>query len=161
MARRVGARRRLNIGFAFVVLVVGMLGGAFALFEPAAQASYCSGQCGSTTTAPESTSSTSTSTSTSTSSTSTSTSTTVPQETTTTVPEESTTTIIKSETTIFTTTTLGEQGTVATTTTDPVEVPGQLPRTGSGSAAVAIFALLSIAAGGLMILGRRKPWIRS
>jgi LPXTG-motif cell wall-anchored protein len=50
---------------------------------------------------------------------------------------------------------------VATTTTDPVEVPGQLPRTGSGTAAVAIFAILTIAAGVLMVLGRRKPWIRS
>jgi hypothetical protein len=39
MSPRIGARRRLKIVCGLGVLVVGMLGGAFSLLEPAAQAS--------------------------------------------------------------------------------------------------------------------------
>jgi LPXTG-motif cell wall-anchored protein len=288
MAPRLGRARRLNVFFGLAALVVGMLGGVFALLEPAAQASnigcpqgtseykvdanplaglsngqsapftvsgvtftftkvagpapfvddtfdfassaavstvlvkggddtnvynydpavtsgsalhpplnggdeaptishvvFCIGTPGTTTsssTVPQSSTSTSTSTTATSTSTSTSTSTTVPETTTsttvpqetttttipqetttTTVPQETTTTSVHGATTIVTTTTLHEQGSTipTTSTTEPVAVPGQLPRTGSGSAVAAMFAIMCIAAGVLLIAGRRKPWVRS
>jgi LPXTG-motif cell wall-anchored protein len=129
------------------------------------------------TTVPETTTSTSTTvpeTTTSTSTTvpeTTTTSTTVP-ETTTTIQEQGSTTTSTTElhgtTTIFTTTTtqpettttLREQGgTIPTTTTEPVTVPGTLPRTGSSSAVIIMFALSCIAAGGLLMI-RKRSWSR-
>ena len=98
------------------------------------------------------------------------TTTTVPEETTTTtVPEETTTTLRQQgSTTIFTTTTqpqstttLAEQGgTVPTTTPVPVTVTGDLPRTGSGVAFPALFALSCIAGGVLLVASRRRSWSR-
>ena len=117
--------------------------------------------------------------------TSTSTTTTVPDETTTststttTVPEEtttSTTTVIGSTTIATTTTepesttTLREQGsTVPTnpnnpanpTSTTQLTGSGMLPRTGSGSAVAAMFAIFCIAAGALMLAGKRVSRSRS
>lgn len=117
--------------------------------------------------------------------TSTSTTTTVPDETTTststttTVPEEtttSTTTVIGSTTIATTTTepesttTLREQGsTVPTnpnnpanpTSTTQLTGSGMLPRTGSGSAVAAMFAIVCIAAGALMLAGKRVSRSRS
>jgi LPXTG-motif cell wall-anchored protein len=135
------------------------------------------------TTVPETTTSTTVpETTTSTTVPETTTSTTVPETTTTiseqgstttsTVPETTTSTTEVHGTTVFvtttttqpeTTTTLREQGgTVATTTTtEPVTVPGTLPRTGSTSAGAALFGLLCITAGALLVLGRRKPWSHS
>jgi hypothetical protein len=99
------------------------------------------------------------------------TTTTVPEETTTTtVPEETTTTLSEQgSTTIFTTTTTqpqstttltGQGGTVPTTTPAPVTVTGNLPRTGSGVAFPALFALSCIAAGVLLVSSRRRAWSR-
>ena len=148
-----------------------------------------SGTTTTSTTAPSSTSSstststtvpeTTTSTSTTVPETTTSTTTTVPETTTTiheqgstttsTVPETTTsTTELHGTTTIFTTTTtkpettttFHEQGsTIPTTTTEPVTVPGTLPRTGSSSAAIIMFALSCLAAGGLMMV-RKRSWSR-
>jgi hypothetical protein len=114
------------------------------------------------------------------------TTTTVPEETTTTtVPEETTTTTVPEETTTSTTTVIGST-TIATTTTEPEStttlreqgstVPtnpnnptsttqltgsGMLPRTGSGSAVAAMFAIFCIAAGALMLAGKRVSRSRS
>lgn len=155
MSPRVGARRRFNVFSGLAVLVCGLLGGALTLFESAAQAQiqvcpetgiqFCFPSSTSTsttsTTVPESESTTSTST------------------TPTTVHAEST--IVTTTTTEpETTTTVREQGgTIPTTTTDPV--PASLPRTGSGAAVAAMFGILCIAAGVLLVAGRRKPWSRS
>jgi len=94
--------------------------------------------------------------------------------TTSTVPEITTSTTEVHGTTVFvtttttqpeTTTTLREQGgtvpIATTTTTEPVTVPGTLPRTGSTSAGAALFGLLCLTAGALLVLGRRKPWSHS
>jgi hypothetical protein len=104
------------------------------------------------------------------------TSTTVPEETTTTtVPEETTTTTVPEETTTSTTTVIGSS-TIVTTTTEPttttctsraarfprattpttVTPTGSLPFTGSGSAVAAMFGILCIAAGALMLAGKRS-----
>jgi LPXTG-motif cell wall-anchored protein len=93
---------------------------------------------------------------------------TVPETTTSTTEVHGSTTILTTTTTEpETTTTLHEQGgtvpttILSTTTTEPVTVPGTLPRTGSTSAGAAFFGLLCITAGALLVLGRRKPWSHS
>jgi hypothetical protein len=102
------------------------------------------------------------------------TTTTVPESTTTTVPEETTTTTVPEETTTSTTvvhgsttivttstdpttTTVHEQGSTVPSSTTPrtVAPTGTLPFTGSGSAVAAMFGILCIAAGALLLASKR------